>query len=379
MLKADWVVVGAGLTGAVLAERLASVAGANVLVVERRRHIAGNAYDRYDEHGILVHEYGPHIFHTNSAAIWNYLSRFTAWRPYEHRVLGSVEGRLVPLPFNLTSLELLWPKRAAARVENLLLREFGLGAKAPILRLLDHPNSELKAFGRYVYSNVFENYTKKQWGLSPLELDSSVMARVPVLAGRDDRYFQDTYQAMPAQGYTAMVGRMLKAPGIQLLLGADFRDLQDEVRHARWIFTGALDELMGCRFGALPYRSLRFEFDTRRGELAQPAGQINYPGLGEYTRVTEFKHLTGQRSERTTLAIEYPQEHESGRTEAFYPIPREENRLLHEKYVESARAAHPGARFAGRLADYRYYNMDQAVARALAVFGQIAAAERKAA
>ncbi len=379
MLKADWVVVGAGLTGAVLAERLASVAGARVLVVERRRHVAGNAYDRFDERGVLVHEYGPHIFHTNSAAVWKYLSRFTAWRPYEHRVLGSVEGRLVPLPFNLTSLELLWPKRAAARVENLLLREFGLGAKASVLRLLDHPNPDLSRFGRYVYSTVFENYTKKQWGLSPLELDPSVLARVPVLVGRDDRYFQDTYQAMPVQGYTAMVSRMLEAPGIRVLLGADFRDLQDEVRQAQWIFTGALDELMGCRFGALPYRSLRFEFDTRRGETVQQVGQINYPGLGEYTRITEFKHLTGQRSEWTTLAVEYPQEHEQGRNEAFYPVPREENRRLHERYVEIARATHPGARFAGRLADYRYYNMDQAVARALAVFGQITAAASQAA
>lgn len=379
MLKTDWVVVGAGLTGAVLAERLATETGASVLVVERRRHIAGNAYDRYDEHGLLVHEYGPHIFHTNSPAVWTYLSRFTTWRPYEHRVLGSVEGRLVPLPFNLTSLELLWPRRAAAKVENLLLREFGLGAKAPVLRLLEHPHPELRAFGQYVYSRVFENYTKKQWGLSPLELDASVTARVPVLVGRDDRYFQDAYQAMPARGYTAMVERMLSAPGIRLLLGVDFRELQDEVRSARWIYTGALDELLGCRYGALPYRSLRFEYECRRVEAAQPVAQVNYPGLGDYTRVTEFKHLTGQRSEWSTLATEYPQDHSPGRNEAFYPVPRADNRALHERYVESAQASYPGARFAGRLADYRYYNMDQAVARALAVFTQIAAAERRAA
>ena len=208
MLKSDWVIAGAGLTGAVLAERLASQTGAKVLIVERRSHIAGNAFDYYDEHGVLVHKYGPHIFHTNSPEVWDYLSRFTRWRPYEHRVLASVEGRLIPIPFNLTALEMLWPRRLAARVEDRLVRQYGLGARVPVLKLLEHQDAELQSFGKYVYESVFENYTKKQWGLSPSELDPSVTARVPVVVGRDDRYFQDTYQAMPANGYTAMVERI---------------------------------------------------------------------------------------------------------------------------------------------------------------------------
>lgn len=373
MLKADWVVVGAGLTGAVLAERLASQMRARVLVVDRRRHIAGNVFDRYNEHGVMVHEYGPHIFHTNSPEVWNYLSRFTAWRPYEHRVLASVEGRLVPVPFNLTSLEMLWPRRAAARVESRLTREFGHGAKVPVLRLAEHEDGELRAFGKYVFQAVFENYTRKQWGVSALELDPSVTARVPVLVSRDDRYFQDTYQAVPAHGYTAMVERMLARPGVHLMLNTDFREIKDEVGRARLIFTGALDELLDRRFGALPYRSLRFEMETRQEEAAQAVAQVNYPGTGAYTRVTEFKHLTGQRSPLTTLAYEYPLAHTPGENEAFYPIPKAENRTLYERYRMEARSAMPGAIFAGRLADYRYYNMDQAVARALAVFKQLGA------
>jgi UDP-galactopyranose mutase len=379
MLKADWVIVGTGLTGAVLAERLASEGGAKVIVLDRRRHIAGNAHDRYNEHGILVHEFGPHIFHTNSAEVWNYLSQFTAWRPYEHRVLASVEGQLVPVPFNLISLEMLWPRRLAWRTESRLVREFGLGARAPVLRLLEHADPELRAFGKYVYEAVFENYTKKQWGLSPLELDPSVTARVPVLISRDSRYFQDVYQAIPALGYTAMVERMLAAPGIRLLLNTDFREVRDEIGQAGLIFTGAIDEFFGRRFGALPYRSLRFETETRKEQAAQPVAQVNYPGAGSYTRVTEFKHLTGQKAEVTTLAYEYPQEHLPDRTEPFYPVPRAENRALYDRYSAEARAVCPGVHFAGRLGDYRYYNMDQAVARALAVYRQIRSQHRRAA
>lgn len=379
MLKADWVIVGAGLTGAVLAERLSSQLGASVLVVDRRPHIAGNVFDRYDEHGLLVHAYGPHIFHTNSTEIWDYLSGFTAWRPYEHRVLASVEGKLVPVPFNLTSLEMLWPRRAAARVENRLVCEFGMGTKVPILRLIEHADAELRAFGRYVYESVFENYTRKQWGLSPLELDPSVTGRVPVLVGRDDRYFQDAYQAMPAQGYTAMVRRMLARPGIRWLLNTDFHEIKDELGRARLIFTGAIDEFLDRRFGALPYRSLRFETQVRSEAAVQPVAQVNYPATGAYTRSTEYKHLTAQRAPLTALAYEYPLEHIPGENEAFYPIPRAENRSLYERYRAEAGRASPQTLFAGRLADYRYYNMDQAVARALAVFSRIGAERRQAA
>jgi UDP-galactopyranose mutase len=369
-MVADWIVVGAGFTGATFAERMAS-AGKRVRIVERRAHIAGNAFDACNERGILVHRYGPHIFHTNSAAVWSYLSNFTAWRPYEHRVLGLIEGKLVPIPFNLDSLAALFPPDAAAKIEKTLVGQVGFGKKVPILKLRESDNPDIRDFADYVYRNVFEGYTIKQWQLRPEELSPSVTARVPVSISHDDRYFQDTYQAMPLHGYTAMFRRMLDHPNIEVVLDHDWKHAASESDRERILFTGAIDEFLDYRFGPLAYRSLRFEERTLEEVQHQPVGTVNYPNDFQYTRITEQKIITGQQASVTTLITEYPQPHEPGRTIAYYPIPRDENQLLYAKYAEAAQAEFPHVCFAGRLADYQYYNMDQACARALKLASQV--------
>lgn len=363
-MAVDWIVIGAGFTGATFAERMAA-AGKRVRVVERRRHIGGNAYDEHNEHGILVHRYGPHIFHTNSDAVWTYLSRFTGWRPYEHRVLGLVEGKLVPIPFNLDSLATLFSPQVAAQIENALVAQYGFGKKIPILKLRESTHSVIRDFADYVYRNVFEGYTIKQWQLRPEELSPSVTARVPVSISRDDRYFQDAYQAMPLHGYTAMFRRMLDHPNIEVVLDCDWKNVVPQKDGARILFTGAIDEFLGYRFGPLPYRSLHFEEHTLKETHHQPVGTVNYPNNYDYTRITEQKIITGQEAPVTTLMTEYPRPHEPGKTIAYYPIPRDDNRSLYARYEAAAGAEYPEVCFAGRLADYQYYNMDQACARAL--------------
>jgi UDP-galactopyranose mutase len=349
-MKYDWVVVGAGFTGATFAERMAA-ANKRVLVLDRRNHIGGNAFDAFDAQGILVHRYGPHIFHTNSDVVWNYLCSFTNWRPYEHRVLGLIEGKLVPIPFNFTSIEKLFPTPLAERLKNLLIKAYGQDKKIPILRMKDSPNGDIRAFADYVYKNVFENYTFKQWRLRPEELSPSVTARVPILIGNDDRYFQDTFQAMPASGYTALFARMLDHANIEVLLNYDIKDASREFPNSRVLYTGAIDELMDYKFGPLPYRSLRFE--------------ESHHSVVQYTRITESKIITGQKSNVTTLTFEYPTDHVPRQTVAYYPIPRDQNQDLYARYRDEAQNVFPGILLAGRLADYQYYNMDQACARSL--------------
>ena len=360
-MQLDWIVVGAGFTGATFAERLAS-AGKRVRVLERRPHIGGNAYDAPDEHGVLVHRYGPHIFHTNSTAVRDYLTRFTEWRPYEHRVLANIAGQLVPVPFNLDSLAALFPAQEAAAIEAALIAEHGAGRRVPILKLRQSHDERVRAFADYVYRSVFEGYTLKQWGMPPEELAPSVSARVPVVIDRDDRYFQDVFQAIPADGYTALFARMLRHPNIEVVLDAEW---DGTAGGAQVLFTGALDELMGYRFGPLPYRSLRFEHATFRSERHQRVAQVNYPGPEPFTRIVEQKQLTGQETPFTTLTTEYPLAHEPGKTIPYYPVPRDDNTALHSRYWEAARAEMPWLMPAGRLGDYQYYNMDQACARAL--------------
>jgi UDP-galactopyranose mutase len=367
-LQPDWIVVGAGFTGATFAERMAS-AGKRVRVLERRPHIAGNAYDAPNDQGVLLHRYGPHIFHTNSPVVRDYLSRFTEWRPYEHRVLASVEGRLVPVPFNLDSLEALFPPHEAAAIEAALIAEHGAGARVPILKLKESRDEQVRSFAVYVYRHIFEGYTLKQWGMRPEDLAPSVSARVPVAIGRDDRYFQDSFQAMPRDGYSAMFARMLDHPNIEVALDTVWDRRADG---ARVFFTGALDELLDYRFGPLPYRSLRFEHATFVAERYQRVAQLNYPGPEPYTRIVEQKQLTGQDSPFTTLITEYPLAHEPGRTIPYYPVPRDENAALHRRYRDAARAEMPWLTPAGRLADYQYFNMDQACARALKLSAALA-------
>jgi UDP-galactopyranose mutase len=367
-LNVDWLIIGAGFTGCTLAERIATQLGRRVLVVDRRNHAGGNAYDFYNPHGVLVHQYGPHIFHTNSKKVWDYLSAFTEWRPYYHQVLAMVEGKHVPVPFNLNSMNTVFSAGFASKLESRLVDTFGFGVKVPILRLREHSDPDLQFLAKYIYDNVFLNYTLKQWERKPEELDASVTGRVPVYISRDDRYFQDTYQAMPTLGYTEMFRRMLNHPKIHLLLQTDYRDIVNDIHFNRMIYTGAADEYFDNLHGPLPYRSLRFEVSTEDKEYHQPVGTVNYPNEYDFTRITEQKYLTGQKLAKTTLIKEFPQPHIPGRTEAYYPIPCPENREQYEKYLAEMSKVKGSVLFAGRLADYKYYNMDQAVARALKVF-----------
>ena len=368
MARYRWLIVGAGFTGAVLAERIASELLEPVLVIDRRDHIAGNAFDYVGSHGLLVHKYGPHIFHTNSAKVWQYLSRFTEWRPYYHRVLGMVEGNAVPLPFNLNAIAALFPRFLAEDLAQSLIRIYGYGKKIPILKLRESGDSQLTFLADYIYDHVFKSYTMKQWGLRPEDLDPSVTARVPVSITRDDRYFQDTYQAMPRDGYTEMFRKILDHPNIEVALSTDFDSVKTVYPDARVIFTGPIDQYFDFRHGCLPYRSIRFRLREESYSLVQPVGTVNYPNEFDFTRITEIKHLTGQTSPSTVLVEEYPEAFEAGRNEPYYPIPTPDTAAQLKPYQDLARAEEGKVWFAGRLGDYAYYNMDQACARALALF-----------
>ena len=363
----DWLIVGAGFTGAVLAERIATQLDQSVLVVDRRDHVAGNAYD-CPEHGMLVHRYGPHIFHTNSKRVWDHLSRFTAWRPYFHHVLGMVDGRPVPVPFNLNSILALFPPRMADRLCEALVDRFGFGQKVPILKLRTEEDALLRFLADYVYTNVFEGYTLKQWGTRPEDLSPSVTARVPVFVSRDDRYFQDHYQAMPRDGYTAMFERMLDHPRIGVELNVEFRDARAAAPQARVIFTGPIDEYFDYVHGALPYRSLRFERRVEAPAFGLPVGTVNYPNEFDFTRISDQRYLSGAPEADPLLITEYPEAYVAGLNEPYYPIPNAQTSALLDRYLASAAELGDRVFFAGRLGDYAYYNMDQACARALALF-----------
>jgi UDP-galactopyranose mutase len=366
-LRFDYLIVGAGYSGSVVAERIASQLDKKVLVIDKRDHVGGNAYDYYDVHGILIHKYGPHIFHTNSKKVWDYLSQFTEWRQYEHHVLGVIEGKKVPIPFNLNSLHMLFSPKEAQIFEGELIKRFGLGAKVPILKLKESADEGLKFLADYIYENVFYGYTLKQWELTPEELSPSVTARVPVYISQDNRYFQDLYQAMPKQGYSKMFENILNHKNIHLVMNTEFRDV-DIKEFKKIIFTGPIDEFFDFVHGELPYRSLRFEIGYYEREWYQEVGTVNYPNDYSFTRITEFKHLTGQKQSSTVTATEYPESYKRGGNIPYYPIPRDENTQLLAKYKSEVAKLNGSVLFAGRLADYTYYNMDQAVARALNIF-----------
>ncbi len=358
----DYLIVGAGFAGSVLAERLASDAGKKVLIIDRRPHIAGNAYDHYNEDGVLVHRYGPHIFHTNSREVFEYLSRFTEWRPYQHRVQAWVDGQLVPIPINLDTVNQLY----GLNLTSFELVAFFESVAQKCERVVTSEDVIVSKVGRELYEKFFRNYTRKQWDLDPSELDASVTARVPVRTNRDDRYFTDTYQAMPKHGLTRMFERMLLHPNIKIMLNAHFQEIREAIPHGEIIFTGPIDEFFDYRYGKLPYRSLEFKFETLNEPRHQPVAVINYPNDNLYTRVTEFKHLTGQEHPKTTLVYEYPRA--SG--DPYYPIQRPENLELYRRYQLLA-ASTPGVHFVGRLATYRYYNMDQVTAQALTMYAKL--------
>ena len=364
----DYLIVGGGFAGATVAERLAGHAGKRVLVCDKRPHIGGNAFDYYNEHGILIHRYGPHIFHTNSAEVFGYLSRFTDWRPYQHRVRASVDGQLVPIPINLDTINQLY----GTRLTSLELETFFTSVAEPRSPLRTSEDVIVNRVGHELYEKFFRNYTRKQWGLDPSELDACVTARVPVRTNRDDRYFTDTYQAMPLQGYTRMFERMLQHPNIHILLNSDYRQIRSLVPHKELIYTGPIDEYFDNCFGKLPYRSLRFQWETRDVETAQPAPVINYPNDHLYTRVTEFKYLSGQEHPKTTLVYEYP----TNDGDPYYPVPTSANGELYKKY-EALAAKTSEVRFLGRLGTYKYYNMDQVVAQALAFYSKLAGVPRR--
>lgn len=360
----DFVVVGAGFAGSVMAERLAADADKRVLVIDRRPHVAGNAFDVKDDAGLLIHQYGPHIFHTNSADVFAYLSRFTEWRPYEHRVLAEVRDRQVPIPINRTTLNALFDAELETDAD---AAAFLAGRAEPVETIRTSEDVVVSAVGQELYQLFFRGYTRKQWGLDPSELDKAVTARVPTRTNTDDRYFTDTYQAMPAAGFTAMFERMLDHPNITVVLGAEFEDVRQRVSFDKLVFTGPIDEYFGYRHGKLPYRSLRFHHETVDRERFQDVAVVNYPDEATpYTRITEYKHLTGQQAPVTSLTYEYP----AAEGDPYYPIPREENQRLYKQY-EALAVAERDVIFVGRLATYRYYNMDQVVGQALATFRRL--------
>jgi UDP-galactopyranose mutase len=357
----DWLIVGAGFAGSVMAERLAAGSGKKVLVVDRRPHIGGNAYDERNEVGQLYHKYGPHLFHTNSADVFEYLSRFTKWRNYEHRVLASVDGQLVPIPINRTTINALYDAGLQTDQE----AEVWLASRAePVDGIETSEDVVISAIGRELYEKFFRGYTRKQWGLDPSKLDKSVTARVPTRTNTDDRYFTDRFQAIPAEGYTRMFENMLNHPNIDVLLDVDFAEIRNIYSHDRLVYTGPIDEYFGYCFGALPYRSLRFDHAVVEQEQYQPVATVNYPDEATpYTRITEYKHFTGDTGPVTSITTEYP----AADGDPYYPIPRAENQSLYKRYEMLAQNEKKTV-FVGRLATYKYYNMDQVVGQALAIW-----------
>ncbi len=357
----DYLVVGAGFAGSVISERLASQHGARVLLVDRRNHVGGNAYDELDEAGILYHKYGPHIFHTNSDMVVDYLSQFTEWRPYEHRVRATVRDQLVPIPINRTTLNKLFDLDLKTDED---AAEYLASRAEPVADIQTSEDVVINAVGRELYELFFRGYTRKQWGLDPSELDKQVTSRIPTRTNTDDRYFSDNFQAMPLHGYTKMFERMLDSPLIDKRLGTDFRDLNADEIADHIVYTGPIDEYFDFRFGKLPYRSLRFDHQTQDQEQFQEVAVVNYPAEDvPFTRISEYKHLTGQKHPRTTITYEYP----AAEGDPYYPIPRPENQELFKRY-EALADETEGVTFVGRLATYRYYNMDQIVGQALATF-----------
>jgi UDP-galactopyranose mutase len=361
----DYLIVGAGFAGAVLAERLASQCGKRCLVVDKRGHIGGNAYDATDAAGIRLHRYGPHYFRTNSDRIMEYLSQFAAWRPVEYRILSWANGRHWQFPINLNTFE-QWLGRSSTTQE---MEETLARWRVPIAEPRNSEEMIVSQVGYPLYEQFFKNYTLKQWRRHPRDLDASVCGRIPVRTNRDDRYLTEKHQALPGEGYTRMFERMLNQPGITVRLHTDYREAARSVRYGHLIYTGPVDEYFDCCEGPLPYRSLRFEPETLEQEFYQPVVQVNYPNDEAFTRIVEIKHVTGQRSPVTTIMREYPDDYGPGK-EAYYPVPAPDARALYEKYAARA-AAEEGVTFVGRLATYRYYNMDQVVGAALTEFEKL--------
>lgn len=369
----DVVIVGAGFAGAVIAERFAQK-DKKILLIERRQHIAGNCYDEVDANGILIHKYGPHLFHTDFVDVWNYLSQFTDWDVYHHRVRAMVDGQVVPIPFNFNTIQQVFPKNLADRLEVALLKNFSYGQKVPILELKKSADADLQFLADYVYEKIFLHYTTKQWGKSPEQIEGAVTARVPIFVGRDDRYFNDRFQAVPRRGYAKLIEKMLAHKNIKLMMNTDFNEVAqlrgDEIFlfgqkfSGRLIYTGQLDELFSCKFGTLPYRSVDMKFETVDAEHFQEVATVNYPNNYDFTRITEFKNIHPAQTKRTTILREYPQNYVSGENVPYYPIFTDEAKAAYEKYFAELKKF-PQITAIGRLAEYKYFDMDDIVKRAL--------------
>ena len=367
-LRPGCVVIGAGLCGAVMARLLAEQGGQRVLVVERRAHIGGNCYDYRDRNGITVHRYGSHIFHTADARVWAFLRRFSDFNTYQHQILGQIDGIITHLPFNFNTLHEVFPPTLARRLERRLLRRFPYGARVPILRLREERDADLRFLAGYIYERVYLHYTRKQWGLDPEQLSPAVTARVPVCLSRDNRSFHEPFQGIPVRGYTALIAALLDHPRIRVRCRCDAAQLRRHDLQGLSIFcTGGIDEYFDCRLGPLPYRSLRLALEEHEREYYQCGAVINYPCDYDFTRIHEYKHYLGERSPRTVIAKEYPEPFVPGRNERFYPVATPESAALAARYAELA-AQHPQVHFLGRLGDYRYYDMDDVVRRAMEVF-----------
>lgn len=378
----DALIIGCGFAGATVACKLARQ-GKKVRIIERRNHIGGNCYDCNDEYGILVHMYGPHIFHTNSDEVYEFLSEYTKWYDYSHEVVGNVYGKIIPIPFNLNTLNIVFGEEKGNELKKKLIDTYGENARVPILELQKSDDDGIKEVAQYVYDNIFLKYTMKQWNQKPEEVDQSVTARVPVLISYDNRYFQDKYQGMPLDGYTKIFENMLNHPNISIELGRDAKDIlsfdfdnykimvDGEVFDGDVVFTGAIDELFDCKLGRLPYRSLEFKFEHYNQEYYQPKGVVNYTVSEDYTRITEFKYLTGQICDHTTIIKEYPRKYEDSSSQVpYYAILNNENKDIHNQYEELVK---PFKNFylLGRLAQYKYYNIDGIVLEALSLVKEL--------
>jgi len=380
----DYIIVGCGFAGATLAERLANDLNKKILIIDKREHIGGNMYDYMDENGIIVHKYGPHLFHTNLKNVYDYLQKFGNWFNYEHRVLGKVQDKIVPIPFNLISIEESFEPDKAKHLSEILINKFGMEKKIPILELRKYPDDEINKLADFIYENVFLYYTMKQWDQKPSEIDPNVTNRVPVFVSTDDRYFQDEFQCMPVGGYTKIFEEMLDNENITIKLNTNVKDVLEisdkiyfngEEFKGKVIYTGAIDELFDYEFGVLPYRSLDFDFETLNQKYYQETGTVNYPTKEDkFTRITEYKHMTiqnGNDMDKTVIVREYPKafDKDNGDT-PYYPIANDESAGIYQKYVSKCQKFN-NLYLVGRLAQYKYFNMDLVINESLKLYEQL--------
>ena len=363
-------VVGCGLSGAVIAHKLACILNEKVIIIDKKKHIGGTCFDIKDASCITVHKYGPHIFRTNSKEIWDFLSQFTEWRPFMHHVLGVIDGIEIPIPFNLDSLHRVFPEQMANRLEDKLVKTFGFNKKIPILDLRSTKDDDLNFLAEYIYQKVFLGYTLKQWGYPPEQLHPSVTGSVPVYISRDSRYFQEKYQGIPKEGYTRMFERMLTHPNISVMLDTDFKDIRNTITCDRIFYTGAIEEFFNYKYGKLPYRSLHIKFETYPQKKFQNAPVVNYPENYDFTRIAEYKYFLNEESNCTVLSFEYPEDFVEGKNDRIYPILNEENQAVYDRYLAEAEKL-PHVVFLGRLGAYRYYDMNRTIAGAFDVFNNI--------